>query len=88
MILKYIKTSDKKYNQQDIIDMDAQKTASVIEQNKDVIIGVKIGHYEGEEITPFKIAIEAGNIADVPVIVECHLPQISLENQLKTIFGH
>ena len=30
-----------------------------------------------------KIAIEAGNIADVPVIVECHLPQISLENQLK-----
>ena len=76
-------TSDEKYNQQDIVDMDAQKTASVINQNKDVIIGVKIGHYEGEEITPFKRAIEAGIIADVPVIVECHLPEISLENQLR-----
>lgn len=76
-------TSDKKYNQQDIVDMDAQKTASVIKQNNDVIIGVKIGHYEGKEITPFKRAIDAANIADVPLIVECHLPQISLENQLK-----
>tara|TARA_B100001175_G_scaffold317762_1_gene336265 strand:- start:1841 stop:3127 length:1287 start_codon:yes stop_codon:yes gene_type:complete len=75
-------TSDKKYNQQDIVDMDAKKTASVIKENNDVIIGVKIGHYEGKEIIPFERAIEAANIANVPVIVECHLPELSLENQL------
>ena len=75
-------TPDKKYNQQDIEDMNAEKTASVIKENKDLIIGVKIGHYEGKDITPFERAIEAANIANVPVIVECHLPGISLENQL------
>ena len=57
------------------------KTASVIKENKDLIIGVKIGHYEGKDITPFERAIEAVNIANVPVIVECH-SSISLENQL------
>ncbi|MDG1027981.1 MAG: amidohydrolase/deacetylase family metallohydrolase [Flavobacteriaceae bacterium] len=82
---KYLEkiTSDKKYNQQSLLDMDANKTASVINHNKDVIIGVKIGHYEGEGIKPFEIAIEAANIANVPIIVECHLPKISLKNQLR-----
>ena len=32
---------------------ECPKTASVINKNKDVI-RVKIGHHEGEEITPFK----------------------------------
>ncbi|MDX2246995.1 MAG: amidohydrolase/deacetylase family metallohydrolase [Bacteroidia bacterium] len=68
--------------QQDIADMDAARTASAISQFPEVIVGVKIGHYEGPEWTPFDRAVEAAKVADVPLFVECHLPQYSLEDQL------
>ncbi|WPP51238.1 amidohydrolase/deacetylase family metallohydrolase [Catalinimonas niigatensis] len=68
--------------QQDIQDMDAEKTAQVIQQYPDVIVGIKIGHYEGKEWTPFDRALSAGNQSGKPLFVECHLPQYSLEDQL------
>ncbi|MEZ4774589.1 MAG: amidohydrolase/deacetylase family metallohydrolase [Bacteroidia bacterium] len=68
--------------QQDVEDMDAAKTAASIREYPEVIAGVKIGHYEGPEWTPFDRAVEAGQLAGVPVFVECHLPQYSLEDQL------
>src|SRR5262249_47623989 len=71
-----------KPKQEDIADMDSRQTALAIQQNRDVIVGVKIGHYEGKEWTPFDRAVEAANLAGVPLLVECHLPQYSLEGQL------
>jgi len=68
--------------QQDIQDMDADKTAQMVAQYPDIIIGIKIGHYEGSEWTPFDRALSAGRQAEVPLFVECHLPQYSLEDQL------
>ncbi|MEZ4826623.1 MAG: amidohydrolase/deacetylase family metallohydrolase [Bacteroidia bacterium] len=68
--------------QQDIADMDVGKTDSVIRAFPEIITGVKIGHYEGPEWTPFDRAVEAAQNADVPLFVECHLPQYSLEDQL------
>lgn len=68
--------------QQDISDMDAAQTAATVKTYPDIIAGIKIGHYEGPEWTPFDRAIEAGQLANVPLFVECHLPQYSLEDQL------
>ena len=68
--------------QEDVNDMNAQMTALTIQKYPEIIVGVKIGHYEGNDWSPFDRALEAGNIAKVPLFVECHLPQYSLEDQL------
>lgn len=68
--------------QEDVNDMNAQMTALTIQKYPEIIVGVKIGHYEGSDWSPFDRALEAGNIAKVPLFVECHLPQYSLADQL------
>jgi dihydroorotase len=69
--------------QEDIDDMNADSATLVIRKYKDIIVGVKIGHYEGSDWTPFERALEAGRQSNTPLFVECHLPQFSLEDQLK-----
>lgn len=68
--------------QEDVNDMNAQMTTLTIQKYPEIIVGVKIGHYEGSDWSPFDRALEAGNIAKVPLFVECHLPQYSLADQL------
>ncbi len=68
--------------QQDVNDMDSKMTALTVEQYPEVIVGIKIGHYEGNEWTPFDKALEAAKKSGKPLFVECHLPQLSLEDQL------
>jgi dihydroorotase len=70
-------------SEEDINDMDARMTSLVIQQYPDIIVGVKIGHYRGSEWTPFDRALEAGRLANVPLIVECHLPLLPLEGILE-----
>jgi len=70
-------------SEEDVNDMDARMTSLVIQQYPDMIVGVKIGHYQGSEWTPFDRALEAGRIANVPLLVECHLPQLPLEGILE-----
>jgi dihydroorotase len=65
-------------SEEDVNDMDARMTALVIKQYPDIIVGVKIGHYRGSEWIPFDRALEAGRMADVPLLVECHLPMLPL----------
>ena len=69
--------------QEDINDMNGDSTVDVIQKYKDVIVGIKVGHYEGTEWTPFEKALEAGRKSNLPMLVECHLPQFSLEDQLR-----
>jgi dihydroorotase len=69
--------------EEDINDMDARMTSLVIQQYPEIIVGVKIGHYRGSDWTPFDRALEAGRIANVPLLVECHLPLLPLEDILK-----
>lgn len=69
--------------QEDINDMNTDSTAFTIGKNKDIIVGVKIGHYEGNDWTPFERALAAGIQSNTPLLVECHLPKYSLEDQLK-----
>jgi dihydroorotase len=68
--------------EEDINDMDARMTSLVIRQYPDIIVGVKIGHYRGNEWIPFDKALEAGRLAGVPLLVECHLPMLPLEEIL------
>jgi dihydroorotase len=69
-------------SEEDINDMDSRMTSLVIQQYPDIIVGVKIGHYRGSDWTPFDRALEAGRITNLPLIVECHLPQLPLEGIL------
>jgi dihydroorotase len=69
--------------EEDINDMDPHMTSLVIQQYPDIIVGVKIGHYRGSEWTPLDRALEAGRIANVPMLLECHLPMLPLEGILE-----
>ncbi|MGK2860983.1 MAG: amidohydrolase/deacetylase family metallohydrolase [Chitinophagaceae bacterium] len=69
--------------QQDINDMDPKLTSLTVKNYPDIIVGIKIGHYESNEWTPFEKALEAADKSNTPLFVECHLPQFTLEDQLK-----
>jgi len=69
--------------QEDVNDMNADSATFVAEKYKDIIVGIKIGHYEGRDWAPFDKALDAGNKLNRPLFVECHLPQYSLEDQLQ-----
>lgn len=68
--------------QEDLEDMDVNQTAALAKQHKDIIVGIKIGHYEGRSWEPFDRALSAASQAVAPLFVECHLPQYSLQDQL------
>jgi len=72
-------------SEEDKNDMDARMTSLVIGQHPDIIVGVKIGHYRGRDWIPFERALEASRIANVPLIVECHMPEYPLDEILKRL---
>jgi dihydroorotase len=55
---------------QNVNDMDATLTAFMISNYPDEIVGVKAHHYRGADFIPEERAVEAGNIAHVPVMVD------------------
>jgi dihydroorotase len=56
--------------EQDLADMDPYLTALQIVENKNLIVGIKCAHYNGPEWTPVDRAVEAGKLANVPVMVD------------------
>jgi len=54
----------------DLADMEAAPAAEMALKYKDVVVGVKTAHYGGKEWTPVEHAVEAGNIAKIPVMVD------------------
>ena len=71
-----------KIAQEDLSDMNVDSASACVKKYPDVIVGIKIGHFEGKDWTPFDRAVAAAEKAQVPLLVECHLPEYSLENQL------
>ena len=67
----------------DLNTLDVQMTVDAIKKYPDFIVGTRIGHYKGKSWIPFDKASEAAQITDRPLFVECHLPEYSLEDQLK-----
>jgi len=56
--------------EQDTHDMDSKLSALVAGQYKDYIVGFKVAHYLSSEWTAVDRAVEAGNIAKLPVMID------------------
>jgi dihydroorotase len=67
--------------EQNVNDMDAKLSAIVAKQYKDYVVGFKVAHYNGTEWTPVDRAVEAGKLANVPVMVDFGVstPPLSIE---------
>lgn len=56
--------------EQDLTDMEVKPAAEMAMKYKSVIVGIKTAHYAGPEWTPVEHAVEAGNLANIPVMVD------------------
>src|SRR5438270_1363912 len=53
-----------------LADMDPNPAAEMAKRYKGVIVGIKTAHYAGPEWTPVEHAVQAGTLADIPVMVD------------------
>jgi dihydroorotase len=57
--------------EQNVNDMDPKMTALVAKRYKDIVVGVKLAHFEGHDWTPADRAVEAGTLAGgIPVMID------------------
>lgn len=70
--------------EQDLADMEAKPTAEMALRHKGLIVGIKTAHYAGPEWAPVERSVEAGEIANVPVMVDfgANKPERPLEDLL------
>lgn len=66
----------------DLTKLNPKNISETIRKYPEHIVGICIGHYDGDDWTIFDKAREAANAVGVPILVECHLPKFSLEGQL------
>jgi len=67
--------------EQNTNDMDSKMTAMVAKMYPGIVVGVKVAHFNGHEWTPVDRAVEAGKIADIPVMIDFggSTPPLSIE---------
>jgi dihydroorotase len=56
--------------EQNTKDMDPKRTAEVAKRHSDVVVGIKVAHYAGPEWIAVDRGVEAGNLAQLPVMVD------------------
>jgi dihydroorotase len=56
--------------EQNLADMEVTPAAEIAQKYKGVIIGIKSAHFNGPEWTPYEHAVEMGNIAHIPVMID------------------
>lgn len=56
--------------EQDLADMEVEPTAAMALKHPGLIVGVKSSHYGGPEWDPFTRAVEVGNKANIPVMID------------------
>ena len=56
--------------EQDTSDMDPKATAKRAKEYADIVVGIKSAHYAGPEWTSVDSAVEAGKLADLPVMID------------------
>jgi len=54
----------------DLSDMEPKPAADIASRYKGIIVGIKTAHYSGPEWTPVEHAVEAGKLANIPVMVD------------------
>ncbi len=72
-------------HEQNLQDMDPHLAGLVIRKYPDIIIGIKIGHFHGATFEPVQKALDAGKAQEVPLLVECHIPEIPLDIILENL---
>jgi dihydroorotase len=70
--------------EQDLGDMNADATGKAVLANKEFVVGVKTAHYAGRDWAPVERAVEAGKMANVPVMVDfgSNFPERPIEELL------
>lgn len=68
--------------EQNVADMDAKQTADMAKKYPDFVVGVKLAHFNGYDWTPTDRAVEAGKLANVPVMIDFggSTPTLSIED--------
>ena len=56
--------------EQNPVDMEPEKTAEFARKNADVIVGIKTAHWRQPTFTAVERAVEAGRLANIPVMVD------------------
>ncbi len=54
----------------DLADMEVKPTADMALRHPGLIVGIKTAHYTGPEWAPVERAVEAGTLANVPIMVD------------------
>ncbi len=72
--------------EQNLADMDGVLTGLYAQEHPEHIVGIKVAHFMGRDWAPVERAVEAGTIADIPVMVDFggSEPPLSLD----TLFMH
>lgn len=70
--------------EQNIEDMSPDLAAKVASEYKEYIVGIKLAHFNGHNWTPTDLALEAGRLANIPIMVDfgSATPFLSLEKLL------
>jgi dihydroorotase len=63
-------------------NINSQMAYDTVKKYTTDIVGICLGHYDGNDWSPFDSALLAARLSNVPVFVECHLPGLSLEELL------
>ncbi len=66
--------------EQNVSDMDAQRTADTALAHKEHVVGFKVAHFTGSEWTPVKRGVEAGKLANMPVMIDLNSLFFSIED--------
>jgi dihydroorotase len=57
-------------SEDNVADMLPDKTAEAIRRNRDIVVGIKVAHFSHPGWDAIKRAVEAGRLAQVPVMVD------------------
>ncbi len=71
-----------KPGEENLGEMKVDEISRLVRKYPEIIVGVKIGHFEQPSWAPFDLAIQACEENNLPLFVECHLPDYSLQDQL------
>lgn len=66
--------------EQNVSDMDAQRTADTALAHKEHVVGFKVAHFTGSDWTPIKRGVEAGKLANMPVMIDLNSIFFSIED--------
>lgn len=58
------------YWEQDISDMDPEKSAKIALENKEHVVGFKLAHFGDPDWIPVEKIVKAGTLADMPVMID------------------